>query len=76
MARGTHEPMEGGMDMPAEKDMDMDHGFMVAMEEDGDAVTITFTVPLDVVGEWTIGCFEEDGDHWDEGMRAKFIVEQ
>ncbi len=41
----------------------------------GDTTTITFTVPEDKVGEWEIGCFQERGQHYDDGMRAKFIVE-
>jgi plastocyanin len=50
-------------------------GFMVAQDEGSAPVTLIFTVPADRVGEWTIGCFEDDGDHWEEGMKGKLIVE-
>jgi len=41
----------------------------------GEVTTITFTVPEDRVGKWEIGCFQEQGQHYDDGMRAIFIVE-
>jgi plastocyanin len=50
-------------------------GFMVALHEGSAPVTLIFTVPADKVGEWTIGCFEDDGDHWEEGMKGKLMVE-
>jgi plastocyanin len=49
------------------------HGFMVMRDPDEEA-TITFTVPEDAVGEWDIGCFEEDGAHWDDGMKGTLTV--
>ncbi|NKQ37166.1 MAG: hypothetical protein HF973_16315 [Chloroflexi bacterium] len=51
--------------------------FMVdpQMVQSGEVTTITFTVPEDRVGEWELGCFQERGQHYDDGMRAKFIVE-
>ena len=51
--------------------------FMIdpAMVSPGEVTKITFTVPEDVVGEWEIGCFQERGQHYDDGMRGKFIVE-
>ncbi|HID54856.1 MAG TPA: hypothetical protein EYP41_22810 [Anaerolineae bacterium] len=51
--------------------------FMVdpEMVQHGEVTTITFTVPEDRVGEWELGCFQEQGQHYDDGMRAKFIVE-
>jgi len=36
---------------------------------------ITFTVPESMVGTWEIGCFQERGQHYDDGMRGTFIVE-
>lgn len=50
-------------------------GFMVALEPGGTA-TVVFTVPADRAGEWEIGCFEEDGVHYQEGMKGKLIVER
>lgn len=48
-------------------------GFMV-VREPGQSATITFTPTADSVGEWQIGCFEEDGAHWDDGMTGTLTV--
>ncbi|MCQ3977474.1 MAG: hypothetical protein DPW09_28935 [Anaerolineae bacterium] len=37
--------------------------------------TITFTVPEEKVGRWEIGCFQEQGQHYDDGMRGVLIVD-
>lgn len=37
--------------------------------------TITFTVPADKVGRWEIGCFQEQGQHYDDGMQGILIVD-
>lgn len=50
-------------------------GFMATMMEGADPVTLIFTVPADKAGEWEIGCFEDDGQHYDEGMKGKLIIE-
>lgn len=65
----------GDMDEESMGDMeDMeDHGFMVMRAPDEEA-TVTFTVPEDAVGDWDIGCFEEDGAHWDDGMKGTLTV--
>lgn len=78
-------PMDAAMGMPDMEmdgddstmegmDDDMGHGFMV-MRMPGEAATITFTVTEDQIGEWEMACFEEDGAHYDDGMRGTFIVE-
>ncbi|MFQ5859179.1 MAG: cupredoxin domain-containing protein [Anaerolineae bacterium] len=59
-----------------EHEAEMDHGTMVLVYEGDEAVTITFTVPEDKVGEWEIGCFQDDGDHWGKGMQGKLIVQK
>ena len=38
------------------------------------STTLTFTVTEDMVGEWEIGCFEEDGLHYDDGMKGKLVI--
>jgi hypothetical protein len=35
---------------------------------------IEFTIPEDRVGEWEMGCFEDNGTHYDDGMRGKVII--
>lgn len=51
-------------------------GFMVVLPKTGDQATVTFTVTKDMVGEWEIGCFSQEGVHYDAGMKGKFIVKQ
>lgn len=36
---------------------------------------IRMTIPADMVGTWEFGCFQERGQHYDDGMRGTFIVE-
>ncbi|MCE2527570.1 MAG: cupredoxin domain-containing protein [Actinomycetia bacterium] len=74
-----------GMDMDEDDDMhmegmDMDeggdhagHGFMV-LRQPNETARITITIPLDATGEWELGCFEEDGAHWDDGMKGTFTI--
>lgn len=52
-------------------------GFMVVLPAEAKEVTtITFTVTEDMVGEWEMGCFLQEGVHYDAGMKGKFIVTQ
>jgi hypothetical protein len=60
--------------------MDQHPGFMVLLDPlsltpSGEVTVLTFTVPEDAVGTWTIGCFQEGGQHFDDGMRGTLIVE-
>jgi uncharacterized cupredoxin-like copper-binding protein len=63
-----------------EDSMDMgghgsDHtGFMVIVPNGSEKATVTFTATRDMVGEWEIGCFSQDGVHYDAGMKGKFVV--
>ena len=72
--------MEGGekMAMGDHKDgemhMDEHHGFMVAQEPSSEPTIIEFTVPEGKVGTWEIACFEDDGDHYNDGMKATLVV--
>jgi uncharacterized cupredoxin-like copper-binding protein len=55
------------------------HGFMVLLAgtEDAEGATeasIQFTVTEEMVGNWEIGCFLEDGGHYDEGMIGTLVV--
>ncbi len=49
-------------------------GFMVSVPAEGHTSTMEFTVTRDMVGEWEIGCFLEDGVHYDSGMIGTLIV--
>jgi plastocyanin len=48
--------------------------FMVVLPETGDQASMTFTVAEDMIGEWELGCFEQDGVHYDAGMRGTLVV--
>ena len=61
-----------GMDME-EGDDHAGHGFMV-LRQPNETARITITIPLDATGEWELGCFEEDGAHWDDGMKGTFTI--
>jgi uncharacterized cupredoxin-like copper-binding protein len=49
-------------------------GFMVMSEPASGRTVLEFTVPASAVGEWEMGCFEDDGAHYDDGMRGTLIV--
>lgn len=60
-------------DMSDDEHMDM--GVMIAREPT-ESARITFTLTEDSVGEWDFGCFEEEGTHWEQGMRGTITVEE
>ena len=62
-------------DMGDDEHMDMDMGVMVGREP-AETARITFTLTDESVGEWDMGCFEEEGEHWGKGMKGKIIVEE
>lgn len=62
-------------DMDSE-DMHMDDMQVMVVREPTQTATITFTVTEASLGEWTIGCFEDHGAHWEAGMEGKIIVEE
>ncbi len=52
---------------PEHEEMEMHEGFMVALPVEGTA-TMKFTVTEEMLGEWEMGCFEQEGVHYDAGM--------
>ncbi|OGO33688.1 MAG: hypothetical protein A2Z16_04710 [Chloroflexi bacterium RBG_16_54_18] len=48
-------------------------GFMIVLPKSGTA-SMTFPVTEAMVGEWEIGCFEQDGVHYDAGMKGTLVV--
>lgn len=67
--------MQSGMDQMGDSGHSAGHaGFMVVLPNTGDKATLTFTVTKDMQGEWEIGCFSQEGVHYDAGMKGKFIV--
>jgi uncharacterized cupredoxin-like copper-binding protein len=49
-------------------------GFMVILPPGGTA-SMSFPVTEAMVGEWEIGCFEQDGVHYDAGMKGALVVQ-
>ena len=49
-------------------------GFMAVLEKPGDRALLTFEVTRDMVGDWEMGCFEQDGVHYDAGMAGVLSV--
>jgi len=74
---------EGEMaDGEMEMDDDGDTGGMVLLQpgapgssDSGEVSVMEFVVPEDAVGTWQIGCFQEAGQHYEDGMRATLVVE-
>ena len=64
------------MDMGSEAMHDDHSGFMVSIPTGGDNAMITFTATKDMVGEWEIGCFEQEGVHYDAGMKGKLVISE
>ncbi|MBX6350424.1 MAG: cupredoxin domain-containing protein, partial [Clostridia bacterium] len=49
------------------------NAFVVSIGPGGTA-QFSFTVPDSAVGTWEFGCFEEDGQHYIQGMHGQFVV--
>jgi plastocyanin len=49
-------------------------GFMVTLPESGGEASMTFVVTEEMVGEWEMGCFEQEGVHYTAGMKGKLVV--
>lgn len=58
-----------------EHEEEMLSGFMVALPENGTA-TMKFTVNEEMLGEWEMGCFVQDGVHYVAGMKGSVSVTQ
>ena len=58
-----------------ENEHEMHSGFMAALPPGGTA-TMKFTVTDGMLGDWEMGCFEQDGVHYDAGMIGSVSVTQ
>jgi uncharacterized cupredoxin-like copper-binding protein len=61
-------------DILPEASEEMEHGGFMVVLPVGAKATVTFTVTDDMVGEWEMGCFEQDGVHYDAGMKGAVTV--
>jgi plastocyanin len=79
---GIEPNVVGGMmemaedDAHTEEEGHMHEGFMVTLPKTGDKATLSFTATKEMLGEWEMGCFEQDGVHYDAGMKGTFIVSE
>jgi uncharacterized cupredoxin-like copper-binding protein len=79
MVEGSHNEDEESMaeDDHGEEEMDGDEdhgGFMVHVPVGDDEYTMKFMVTEDMVGEWEIGCFDQNGVHYTAGMIGSLTV--
>jgi plastocyanin len=51
-------------------------GFMVTLPAGSENASITFTATEDMLGEWEIGCFSQEGVHYEAGMKGKLVVSE
>ena len=72
-ASGVEPEVHQGGEPQPEQDEEMQEGFIVVLPIDGPG-TIKFTVTEDMIGEWEMGCFEQDGVHYDVGMKGIVTV--
>jgi uncharacterized cupredoxin-like copper-binding protein len=57
-----------------EEEEEEEHAGFVAILGAGGQGTLTFSVTEDMVGEWEMGCFEQDGVHYDAGMHGPVTI--
>jgi plastocyanin len=70
-----HVMLQEDMSGKGESDHGAEHsGFMVVLAKTGNEATITFTATEEMLGEWEIGCFSQEGVHYVAGMNGKFVV--
>jgi uncharacterized cupredoxin-like copper-binding protein len=72
---GGVEPAVTQQGEPEHEEEEMHSGFMVVLPVDGTA-TVKFQVTEGMLGEWEMGCFEQDGVHYDAGMIGSVTVSQ
>jgi uncharacterized cupredoxin-like copper-binding protein len=59
--------------MPEEEEEEGHSGFMVVLPV-GAQASVTFNVTEGMVGDWEMGCFEQEGVHYDAGMKGAVSV--
>lgn len=73
---GVSPEISGGVTPEASMDDShlLDHSGTMVVVPANDTASITFNVTRQMLGEWEIGCFSQQGVHYDAGMAGKFIV--
>ena len=70
---GVKPKVEGGT-TEAEDEEHPHTGFMVTVAANGGKAKVTFPVTKEMVGDWEMGCFEQNGVHYIAGMKGTFTV--
>lgn len=72
---GVQPEVSGGMTdgNSAGGHMHANPGVMVTLPS-GEAGSVKFTATKDMVGEWEMGCFSQEGVHYTAGMVGKLVV--
>lgn len=52
----------------------MGHEGFTVLVKPGESSTLSFTVSEGAVGDWEFGCFEQEGVHYNAGMKGSLIV--
>jgi plastocyanin len=72
---GVEPEMSGGMPMSESTNGHMhDNPGVMMILPAGETGTITFPVTKDMVGEWEMACFSQEGVHYTAGMVGKLVV--
>ncbi|MCO6453501.1 MAG: hypothetical protein J5I90_22155 [Caldilineales bacterium] len=66
--------MTNVMEMDEHGEEETHAGFMVALPQGEGQAVIKFKVTPQMAGEWEMGCFEQDGVHYDAGMKGKVTI--
>lgn len=66
--------MMGAEMMDEHAEEEVHQGFMVALPKGEGQAVMKFKVEPQMVGEWEIGCFEQDGVHYDASMKGVLTV--
>jgi uncharacterized cupredoxin-like copper-binding protein len=70
---GVTPTVTGGTAAP-EGDDHAHPGSMVVVAPKGGKASVTFPVTQEMVGDWEMGCFEQNGVHYIAGMKGTFTV--
>ena len=54
--------------------MDADHGFMISQAAATGGTVVVVEIPADKAGTWEIGCFVDEGTHYEDGMKGTLTV--
>ena len=57
-------------------EVEQEEGGLAIIAAPGETITLTFPVTGEMAGQWEIGCFEQEGVHYDAGMKGTLTVQE